>query len=307
MRVLVTGSSGFIGTSFLEVYAGKAELFGIDRCAPGEPVDGVQYHELDLAALERLGPVLQRISPNIVVHLAAQARVEPSLNDPIGTYRDNVVATVNLIQAAVELGSSLQMFVYASSETIYGPAIQYPTPESASPNPQSPYAASKVAAESLVRAALKDRSVVVRSGMGYGPRSNPKAQVVARFVQRALRDEPLKFPASTFAAHPTRDVNYVTNFVDGVRLAIESGASGTFNIASGRETSVLDLAKAVIRKAGAGRIDFDPSWTYREGEEGLRTWLDISKARDAFGYRPRVDLEEGLERTVSWMRSHSSE
>lgn len=305
MKILLTGCSGFIGTSFLEARSGLDELHGVDRRPPLEPVDGVVYYVADLCNPDGLSSLVRRICPEVVVHLAAQARVEPSFEDPIGTYRDNVVATINLIQAALQLGGDLRTFLYASSETVYGPAVAYPTPETVSPNPQSPYAASKAAAEVLVRSAFDGKALIVRSGMGYGPRSDPKAQVVAKFVRRALRNEPLLFPAEpVLGGHPTRDLNFVTNFVDGVRMALDAGASGTYNIASGRELSILDLGNAVVRKVGSGRIEFDPSWKYRRGEEGLRTWLDISKAKEAFGYQPRVDLEEGLERTILWMRGH---
>jgi UDP-glucose 4-epimerase len=308
LRILVTGSSGFIGTTFLESCAGAAELHGVDRLPSIERVTGVDYHVADLCAPDGLRALVRRISPDVIVHLAAQARVEPSLVDPVGTYRDNVVATINLIDAALQLGAGFRRFVYASSETVYGPAVTYPTPEIVSPNPQSPYAASKAASEMLVRSSLDDRALIVRSGMGYGPRSDPRAQVVARFVQRSLHNEPLMFPAGPVpGGHPTRDLNFVTNFVDGVRLALDAGVSGTFNIASGRELSILDLAQEVIRKVGSGRIEFDPAWTYRRGEEGLRTWLDITKAKDTFGYRPRVDLDEGLERTIRWMRGRLPE
>lgn len=305
MRILLTGSSGFIGTSFLEARSGHDELHGVDRRPPLEPVEGVDYHVADLCDSDRVSSLVQRISPEVVIHLAAQARVEPSFEDPVGTYRDNVVATIHLIRAALQLGTDFKTFVYASSETVYGPAIAYPTPETVSLNPQSPYAASKAAAEMLVRSAFDGRALIVRSGMGYGPRSDPRAQVVAKFVQRSLRNEPLLFPAGPVqGGHPTRDLNFVTNFVDGVRLALDAGASGTFNIASGREVSILELGEAIVNRAGSGRVEFSSAFRYRRGEAGLRTWLDITKARETFGYRPKVLLPEGLTASIDWYRSH---
>ncbi len=307
MKVLVTGSSGFIGTTFIEACSGAYEVHGLDRRDPTERMPTVRYHLGELANADEVSTCVRGIAPHAIVHLAAQARVEPSFEDPASTYRDNVLGTINLIRAALQLGGSFRTFLYASSETIYGPSIEYPTPETAVPNPQSPYAASKAAAEHLVRSAFDGRALILRSGMGYGPRSDPRAQVVAKFVERALRDEVLPFPAGLAPEdHPTRDLNFVSNFVDGARLALDSGATGTFNVASGREISILKLAHEVVRKAGKGRIDFTPTYHYRRGEQGLRTWLDISKAKDAFGYSPRIDLDEGLGRTVQWMRSRPS-
>ncbi len=119
MRILLTGSSGFIGTSFLEARSGHDELHGVDRRPPLEPVEGVDYHVADLCDSDRVSSLVQRISPEVVIHLAAQARVEPSFEDPVGTYRDNVVATIHLIRAALQLGTDFKTFVYASSETVY--------------------------------------------------------------------------------------------------------------------------------------------------------------------------------------------
>jgi UDP-glucose 4-epimerase len=305
MRVLVTGSSGFIGTWLCETLAESHTLNGLDRDPPKTRVDNVSYLIADLRESEHVIEQVRRADPEVIVHLAAQARVEPSLDDPMGTYDDNVVGTINLIRAALGLGASFRKFVYASSETVYGPAGVYPTPEDVRPNPQSPYAASKAASELLVRAAFDGRTVVLRSGMGYGPRSDPRAQVVAKFISRALRDESLLFPAAAPPeGHPTRDLNYVSNFVDGVRLALEADVTGTFNIASGRELSILDLANAVVGRVGSGRVEFSQDYRYRRGEVGLRTWLDISKARGEFGYSPRVELSEGLDRTIRWMRGN---
>jgi UDP-glucose 4-epimerase len=304
LKVLVTGSSGFIGTTFIEACSEAYEVHGLDRREPAERIATAKYHLGELSNADEVSTCVRGIAPQAIVHLAAQARVEPSFEDPVSTFRDNVLGTINLIRAALQLGSSFRKFLYASSETIYGPSIAYPTPETAVPNPQSPYAASKAAAEHLVRSSFDGRALILRSGMGYGPRSDPRVQVVAKFIQRALRDEALPFPVGLAPGdHPTRDLNFVSNFVDGARLALDSGVSGTFNVASGREISVLELAHEIVRKAGKGRIDFTPAYQYRRGEKGLRTWLDISKAKEAFGYSPRVDLDEGLGRTLQWMKS----
>jgi len=281
-------------------------VHGLDRRDPKGRVENVVYDRVELLEPDQLSAQVRKADPEAIVHLAAQVRIEDSFADPSATYNDNVVGTVNLIRAGLGLGAKLRRFVYVSSETVYGPAAVYPTPEDAGVNPQSPYAASKAASEFLIRGAFEGRALILRSGMCYGPRSDPRFQVVARFIERALRDEALLFPASLPAAdHPTRDLNYVANLVDGLRLAVESDATGTYNIAGGREVSILDLAKAVVGRVGSGRVEFSPNFRYRRGEEGLRTWLDISKAKDAFGYAPRVELTEGLDRTIGSMRTPS--
>jgi UDP-glucose 4-epimerase len=303
MRILVTGSSGFIGTWMCRVLRSAHDVHGLDLRDPATPIEGVQYMRGDLRDTAELNTLVRRSRPEVIVHLAAQARVEPSFADPAETYDANVVGTANLIRAGISLGGGLRTFAYASSETVYGPASAYPCQEDSALRPQSPYAASKAASELLVNAAFERRSLILRSGMGFGPGSDPRAQVVARFIERALHNEPLMFPAETPPlGHPTRDVNYVTNFVEGAQLAIEASVSGTFNISSGREISILALAKKVLEHAGTGRIERSASYRYRRGEEGLRTWLDISKAKEAFGYAPRTTLDDGLDRTIAWAR-----
>jgi dTDP-glucose 4,6-dehydratase len=307
MRFLVTGTSGFIGTSFCERFAslpGK-DIVGIDRRPPRETFNGVRYSSVELRNDDAVSRLVRHEEPEVIVHFAAQARVDPSLTSSVTTYRDNVEATINLIAAAESLGNRLERFIYASSETVYGNASSYPTKEASPLNPSSPYAASKAACELLVTRALGDRALVLRSGMGYGPRSDPTAQVVGKFVTRALRNQPLLFPRSVPRdRHPTRDVNFVTNFLDGLDLAIKAGASGTFNVASGQEVSILTLAECVVDLVGQGSVEFADEFSYRAGEPGQRTWLDISKAEETFAYRPKMLLPEGLRTSIDWYRSH---
>jgi nucleoside-diphosphate-sugar epimerase len=307
MKLLVTGTSGFIGTSFCERLSGNRafDVVGLDRRPPRETFATVEHISADLTDRAAVVETFRRLEPDVIVHLAAQARVDPSLVVASPTYSDNVVATLNLIAGAEKLGRRAPTFVYASSETVYGAASVYPSPESVALNPLSPYAASKAASELLVTRAFPSKSLILRSGMGYGPRSDPSAQVVGRFITRALAGKPLLFPVGMPAsAHPTRDVNYVENFLDGVELGLRAGATGTFNVASGRELSVLDLAKFVVRAVGRGEVVMTDQFHYRPGETGGRTWLDISKAHDSFGYAPRVGLDAGLHRATRWYASN---
>ena len=307
MRVLVTGSSGFIGTNVCERFrrSSQYELVGVDCREPKETFPGIEYVSGDLRDREAVRELVLDREPEVIVHLAAQARVEPSLVDPIGTYDRNVLATVNLLDAALALPRKLECFFYASSETVYGLSDRYPTPEDASLRPQSAYAASKAACELLVRNVNGLPHLIFRSAMGYGPRSNPREQVVAKFIAKALSDEPIRFPRGLAKSqHPTRDINHVQNYLDAMEKALAASARGTYNVGSGQETSILDLAKRIVELARSGSLAFDPTYAYRPGEVGLRTWLDTRKAEAAFGYRPRVSLDEGLRATLAWYGYH---
>jgi len=307
VRLLVTGSSGFIGANFCDRFrnSGRSDLVGVDCREPRERFSHVEYVTTDLRDRQAVRRLVLAEEPEVIVHLAAQARVEPSLVDPIDTYDRNVVATLNLLDAALELGNKLECFCYASSETVYGPSDRYPTPEDSFLRPQSAYAASKAACEFLVQNTNGLPHLIFRSAMGYGPRSNPREQVVAKFLTKALSDESILFPQGLLESqHPTRDINHVHNYLDAMEKALAAGASGTYNVGSGQETSILDLARRIVELARSGSLAFDSKYAYRPGEVGLRTWLDTRKAETAFGYRPRVSLDEGLRATLAWYAEH---
>jgi len=304
MRILVTGSSGFVGTTFCERFHKKFEVVAVDWKPPKERFPGVKYYEVDVLDIGQLKEVFYKECPQRVVHLAAQARVDASLVNPIGTFRINVVGTINLLEMAKLM--NLSQFIYVSSEVIYGKAESYPCSEIQSFNPSSPYAASKVSADILTQSIEGVNWVVARPGMGFGPRSDPNEQVVAKFLWNVLHNKPLRFPSGK-VQHPTRDINYIGNFMDGLSLLITQNLKfQIYNLGSGRETSILELAEKIVEVTGRGEIAFDPNFHYRAGEEGMRTWLDISKAKAEFGYEPRVGLEDGLRITYKWMKRNIS-
>jgi len=301
-KILVTGASGFVGTSFCEAFHKKYDLVGVDWNPPKERFPNVKYYQADILDLDQLKEVFFKENPSRVVHFAAQARIEASLINPMGTFQINVAGTINMLEMAKLL--NLDQFIYVSSEVIYGVADSYPCKEIQSFKPDSPYAASKVSGDVITQNARGVNWVVARPGMGYGPRSNPKEQVVARFLWNIIHGKPLWFPADRSVVHPTRDLNYIGNFMDGLDLVIQKNARGVYNLASGRETSILDLAKIILVVVEKGEILYDPDFHYRPGEEGMRTWLDISKAQAELGYKPIVTLEQGIRKTYEWLQNN---
>jgi len=302
VKILVTGTSGFVGTTFCEYFHKKYDLVGVDWNPPKEKFPNVKYYQADILDLNQLKEVFFKENPSRVIHFAAQARIEASLINPMGTFQINVAGTINMLQMAKLL--NLDQFIYVSSEVIYGKADSYPCKEIQSFKPDSPYAASKVSGDVITQNAKGVNWVVARPGMGYGPRSNPKEQIVARFISNVINGKPLRFPADKTVVHPTRDINYIGNFMVGLRLLIEKDARGIYNLGSGRETSILELAEIVVKVLKKGEIVFDPNFHYRLGEEGMRTCLDISKARAELGYEPEVKLEDGIYVTYVWMKEN---
>jgi nucleoside-diphosphate-sugar epimerase len=163
MKFLVTGTSGFIGTSYCDRFSNRHDhdIAGIDRLNPHERFGRVTYFSVDLRHSKAVSSLVKELEPEVIIHFAAQARVDPSLSSSVETYRDNVEGTINLIAAAEALGNRLDRFVYASSETVYGSSASYPTKEGAHLNPESPYAASKAASEFLVTRAFRERALVL--------------------------------------------------------------------------------------------------------------------------------------------------
>jgi len=233
-----------------------------------------------------------------VYHLAARVLVAESILYPREYNEVNVGGTVTLMEAIRDAG--VRRVVLTSSGAVYGEQPTQPVREDAPPNPQSPYAVSKLAAEYYVRtigALWGIETVVLRIFNAYGPGQNlPPSHppVVPRFLQQAVRGGTLVvFGGGT----QTRDFVYVDDVVD----ALVAAATATdvdrriINIGSGQETSVNDLARLVLEIVGR---DVEVIHSPAQGGGVSRLCADITLARRLLNYRPRVSLEEGLRRTL---------
>ena len=240
-------------------------------------------------------------SPEAVIHLAAQAAVSRSVEDPGLDADVNVLGTVNLLECSRQ--SRVRRFVYVSTGGAgYGDTDVVPTPEDHPSRPISPYGVSKVAAELYLACweSLHGLSgIVLRLANIYGPRQSPhgEAGVVAIFTERLLRGEPCLINGDGLQ---TRDYVYVGDVAEAARLAVErADARGPFNIGTGVETSVVALFERLRAAAGGrGEARHAPA---RPGEQ-RRSLLDPSHARRGLGWSPRVDLDEGLRLTVAATR-----
>lgn len=238
---------------------------------------------------------------DVVVHLASQADVPLALASPRYTFEQNVLAVVNTLEV-IRARRSDARYIYLSSENVYGniPYERLPVTEEETLRPANPYGASKAAADLTCQSYERAYGMnikVLRLGTLFGPRGRLK-QVIPIFIQQALEGKPITLEGK---GEQSRDLNYVTNVVDGIVRASESPAKGVFNLASGRETKVRDLAETILKITGSSsKIEYKP---YRAGEQGLRIALSIEKARAEFGYEPIVSLEKGLEETLRWLRT----
>ncbi|MGI8552116.1 MAG: NAD-dependent epimerase/dehydratase family protein, partial [Dehalococcoidia bacterium] len=233
-----------------------------------------------------------------VVHLAAATSVVDSVHDPETTFRVNAAGTLNLLLASLRSGVS--RFVIASSNAVLGEQ-QPPFAESSAPRPRSPYGASKLAGEAYCaafHASYGLETVVLRFANAYGPFSLHKSSVVARFLKALMNGQPLTIYGDGLQ---TRDFIYVSDVARAIVLALQQDDAGDlFQIGSGRETSIIDLAHMLQMATG-----IEPALNFRPQPAGevRRNYSSIDHARRRLGFEPSVHLQTGLAETFHWFMS----
>lgn len=309
MEVLVTGGAGFIGSHLaarlareghgvvvldnLDPYYDPARKRANLRLLPA----GVRVVRGDAGEPRVLRRVLGDHRPRMIFHIAARPGVRASLRDPLGAHGANATATLRLLETARDKG--VGKVVFASSSSVYGDGVKLPLREEGPLNPVSPYGVAKLAAEHYCRVFHEScglRTTCLRLFTVYGPRMRPDL-AISVFTRRALAGRPIEIFGRGTA---TRDFTYVEDAVEAHLRAMTRGDGGTFNIGGGTRISVLALARRILALTGSpSKLVFsDP----RPGEMA-HTWADVTRARRTLGWRPRVDLDEGLRRTVEWFRA----
>ncbi|MEA2198903.1 MAG: UDP-glucose 4-epimerase [Solirubrobacteraceae bacterium] len=242
-----------------------------------------------------------------VVHLAAVPSVPRSIADPVTTHEANATGTLNVLLAARDAGAS--RVVFASSSSIYGATAELPKRESLKPLPISPYAVSKLAAESYCRSffdvyALE--TVALRYFNVFGPRQDPQSEyaaVIPKFIWAFRNGEP---PVIFGDGEQSRDFTYVDNAVDANVAALQADGVGgrVYNVACGKRITLNELASSLREETGATvDVVHGPA---RSGDV-RHSHADITLARDELGYEPRVTLAEGLRRTVAFYIAEARE
>jgi len=310
--IVVTGAAGFIGSHLVErLLETGAHVVGIDNLLDNYPrsikLGNIQlarshpnfrFVEGDVRDSALMASILSKERVEAIVHLAAIAGVRRSVSDPVVYVDVNVGGTANLLSLAV--AHNVERFVLASSSSVYGNSSRIPFSE-ADPcvQPVSPYAASKRAAELLCYTyhnltGLK--VVILRLFTVYGPRQRPE-MAIHRFIRLITAGEPVPMYGD---GHMKRDYTYVGDIVDGIVATLSSRLGlETLNLGGSSPVSLCDLIEAVSvacgRKSQISRLPVQP------GDVEI-TYADISRAGALLGYRPKVDLAEGLTRSVEWFR-----
>jgi UDP-glucose 4-epimerase len=325
MHWLVTGGCGFIGRNLLrralhtpdaafrvidDLSVGTCEeLRAITDFAKRDVSDATNdwsdwsRARVELVAADiRDAAAARRIAAgaDVIVHLAANTGVGPSVADPTGDCTRNVIGTLNYLEAARHNG--VKRFVFASSGAPIGECTP-PIHEELPAHPVSPYGASKLAGEAYCSAYARSfgvETVALRFGNVYGPLSSHKGSVVAKFIREALAGQPWEIHGD---GRQTRDFIYVEDIVSAImRAATAAGVGGeVFQIASNAETTVGELAEKLVTSLRAHGIA-PPAIRHAERRIGdvTRNFSDTRKARARLDWRPEVSLDDGLARTVKW-------
>jgi UDP-glucose 4-epimerase len=326
---LITGGCGFIGTALIRnlTRAGDQQITVVDNLSIGSREDleaASEFREMDPGALPVqswsrgqscqlvVGDIGNRAlaeqvcaGADVVVHLAANAGVAQSVQDPHFDCLTNVVGTLNYLDAARRAG--VPRFIFASSGAAVG-ECEPPTDEQKLPRPASPYGASKAAGEaycSTYHRTFGLETVCLRFGNVYGPGSKHKGSVVAKFIKQILAGETLEVYGD---GGQSRDYLYIDDLVQAIRAAAEAENVGgeTFQIATSRETTVLELLEKLHTVSKARGVEpARVSHAATRSGDVRRNFSDTSKAARMLGWSAPTTLDEGLGRTFDWFMSVS--
>ena len=310
MKAFVTGGAGFIGSNLVDALVERGdEVVIVDDLSTGRAANlegalarGAVLHEADIRDAERLAGLVEAAAPEVIFHLAAQIDVRRAVADPGFDAQVNVGGTINVLEAARRAG--VRRVVNSSTGgAIYGDAGTIPTPEDHEAAPMAPYGQSKLAAEGylgLYRRLYGQSSVSLRYANVYGPRQDPHGEggVVAIFCGKLAEGGT---PVAFGDGRQTRDYVFVGDVVAANLAAAGSDWTGSCNVGTGTETTVIELADALRALGDGGPFELEHA-PARTGEI-VRSAVDPALAREVLGWEARVALPEGLERTLSVVRA----
>lgn len=311
MKVAVTGAGGFIGSHLAErlVEAGASVKAMVHYNALGkrgwlDTSDKAKHMEIVAGDLCDAGSVASLAKDcEVIFHLGALIAIPYSYVAPTSYARTNVEGTLNVLNIARATGASV---VHTSTSEVYGTAITVPISEDHPLQGQSPYSATKIGADKLAEAyhaSFGLRVVTVRPFNTFGPRQSTRA-VIPTIITQCATGRKIKLGSLT----PTRDLNFVSNTVDGfVAAAMNEAAIGeTINLGTGREISIGELAALIANLMGKHDIEIEAE-TQRlrpEKSEVFRLVADTRKARSILNYEATVSLEDGLRHTIDWVEAN---
>lgn len=306
-RVLVTGGAGFIGSHLVDALLAAGHLVTViddfssgreDNLRQARSHPNFSLHQIDIN--DSLEEIFAQGPFETIFHLAAQANVQKSIEDPVADARTNILGTINLLQNTVKFG--VKKFVFTSSVAVFGEPEYLPVDEDHPSHPLSPYGASKKAAEDYIRHFQKAHHLsadILVLGNVYGPRQDPFGEggVIAIFTQEMVSGGQ---PAIYGTGEQTRDFVYVRDVVRALLSCQNLTKEDTvrrFVIGTGNETAVKSVYQSLKKLT---RFDRDPRHLPERAGEIRAMHINSDKAISILGWHAEINIEEGLEKTVAW-------
>ncbi len=311
-KVLVTGADGFMGSHLCEKLlslGAKVSIFV--RYVSHPPIEDLKLRNIahiqdkfeditrgNIGCSEATKLVRQN-NPQVIFHLAADAYVPHSFDNPVEVIESNINGTINILEAARELDT--EQIVCTSSSEMYGPCSG-PINEDYPMYPSSPYAASKLAADRLAYAYYNTYGIpvsIMRPFNTYGPRHT--YDVIPKFIRLALQNKPLTIYGD---GQQTRDFSYITDMVEGFLLmGSEKKAIGqAVNFGTGKDVKIIDVAKKIIEysQSSSKIVHVEPRIS-----EVSKLLVDYSKAKRLFGWEPKIFIDQGLKLNIEWAKKNT--
>jgi NDP-hexose 4,6-dehydratase len=306
-RVLITGADGFIGSHLTEKLLSLGSDVSVVIRGPQDPTqfrlrnishlrDKVKLLQANIANRDCV-PVIKRAEPEVIFHLAADAYVPNSFERPFEVMETNLVGTMNILHAAMDINA--ERIVCTSSSEIYGTPEYVPIDEKHPMNPAHPYGASKAAADRFAYAYYNTYHLpisIIRPFNTYGPRHT--YDVIPKFISLALKNENLTIHGDGMQ---TRDFVYVSDMVDAFLVMGENkkAIGQSVNFGTGKETTITDVAEKIVRisKSNSKIVHIE-----NRVSEVQRLCADYSKAKKLFGWAPKVSIDDGLKMNIDFER-----
>jgi len=298
MKVLATGGAGFIGSHIVDklIQLGY-KVIVVDNLSNGKPENvnpDAEFHLIDTADI-KLAQLFAKESPRFVIHLAAQASVQNSLNNPLSDCYSNIVGSLNILECCRRYG--VEKIIYSSTAAVYGEPQYIPIDENHSILPLSNYGVSKYAAEMYIRLYTSIYGLnhtILRYSNVYGPRQKAESEsgVISIFSEKLYKKES---PVIFGSGNQTRDFIYVEDIVEANILALSKANKQTLNISTNTSTSINELVAAMLDISG---LNIKPIYTDSLSGDILQSTLNNIKAKQLLNWSPKFSLKDGLIKTL---------
>lgn len=316
--ILVTGAAGFIGSNLVDhlLRDPRNHVIGVDNFDPfydrkikeryiKPACENSRYHfwEMSVCDPDQMTTIFRNHPIDVAIHLAAKAGVRPSFQDPIGYARTNVLGTQNILQTMANHG--VRRLIFASSSSVYGNNPKVPfSPEDRVDEPISPYAATKKTGELLCHVFHKTHGMTIASirfFTVYGPRQRPDL-AIHQFTRNILHGESITLYGDGTSS---RDYTHIDDTLEGLSNCVEWLTSQDrpqfeiLNFGASQPISLTRLVELIERATGKKATIL---WKEKQPGDVERTWANIQKSETLVHYKPRIPIEEGITRFVTWAR-----